>query len=459
MANTLSWSKSTLDLYRQNVGDFLKLSIEDQELLLDTLCGEGKFVYRKDPNFRATEHVSASDDLHEVTMRYTRIDDWSMVAKVRFFFGADFYPWQGVFQYKKFDEFAQAFPFGCSHDPNNTSWGVSVHGGVEIVQWCDGALFMSKVNDTILREASDAVFETTLEQLPKMSFSRFETCTSIELIRDNSIVKYYPRDKVAEVRWKKRADRMLAVLSQTIPYSNPIQSHLDEIIYPCLMNQHYRYHTVKKFAIPRPQWNRQRHVELSRGTTFAQTALSVLLMYKFRWANFPLHKDLVTMILGYVFDAHVAHVEETMDARTRSYLAWWNENGDNALVPLGLNCGIILLTHRPNGFSYRDATSDLYDLSHGISIPSYRMHMYRETFAVQLLKRNTDVMRVLESLDIEPDLVKTDSKIVMGHIMDFCLDRKISLAEVYEDTYEFSELEIADCKRHVFISSLRSGLY
>jgi hypothetical protein len=66
--------------------------------------------------------------------------------------------------------------------------------------------------------------------------------------------------------------------------------------------------------IPRPRWFRQQHRELTCGRLNREFK-TVLLMQKFRYPEFPLHKDLIDTILGFLFDSYYEDLRQRIQQR------------------------------------------------------------------------------------------------------------------------------------------------
>jgi len=88
---------------------------------------------------------------------------------------------------------------------------------------------------------------------------------------------------------------------------------VDELKYPLLfypwLGRYYPGFSVQTaIQFDRPQWRRG----LKTDRLFRPVMLTVLLMIKYRAANFKINKDLTTMLLGYVFAAHLDWLKEIM---------------------------------------------------------------------------------------------------------------------------------------------------
>jgi hypothetical protein len=87
------------------------------------------------------------------------------------------------------------------------------------------------------------------------------------------------------------------------------------IVFPYLFLHHYSSLYLVRPFIPRPMWSRRNHATLTI-RTLNREALLILKMQKFRYADFPLHKDLIDTLISCVFTAHLDDLEnECLDQK------------------------------------------------------------------------------------------------------------------------------------------------
>lgn len=452
-------NKKSEDHSRQNPNEFLDLTSVEIKSWLDEIYGEGGFVFRLNQDFSPSYSVTVQTRIEHVILDYIEIGDFSTIAKFLFFFGIRNYRWPHIDVNTKDPTFVFHFPFGCFHDPKVIVWSEFNTCHIAI-RWCEGKLFDTGIMDKILYVIDDDTFEVVLKQLPRIKFSRTETCSIIKLANQNNF-EIGLLEKVTghgNQKCQKRAARLISVVSQMIPYSDPSQSHMDSIIFPCFMPDHYQHAFIP--SVPPPIWTRERHRELCLGTNsdvgFSEIAMTILLMQKFRWTNFPLAKDLLPMVLGFAFDAHIDHLKFNMSLRTMLFRLWRNEiaDGGGKLHDLGLKYGIYI-HNPPEKCNTLDLMSDIYDLTQGLTISDYWKRKYRKCFASVLVRlRNTNTRDLNAHLvefhrGVYPSLIK-----VFELVIDYCVNRGISFVAVFNNEYVFSDGNIAAIK-DMLSSSMR----
>jgi hypothetical protein len=378
------------------------------------------------------------------------VEDWSAVAKTCFFFGAKFYPREFNMNHHNFDAFAIAFPFGCYHDPMKIQWDAAIHSENDLIKWCEGVLFTPQVLDMVFYKARDIIFERFLVELPKMQFSRYEMCDILNWIQLKADLSCETGKPPNAAVLKRRATQTIVVLSQMLGYAENDGLPLDEIIYPCLAKWHYRFYRgspdansrdLLKMTIPRPKWSKERHLKLCSNTTFGQTALTILLIQKNPQENCFFLRDLVPTILACAFDAHVAHLEETLGRRTENFTQWWNARPSGHIAELGLSYGIVI-AETPQGLNALDAMSDIYDIVQGLLIHPKRKDLYRQTFVQLLLQaERSSILQIIKKVNPSGVLLN-DYPIVGTAFLDYCEEQKIPLAKVYRGEYVFTETDL-----------------
>lgn len=367
--------------YRHHPSEFFKLPKDEQILRLNEICGEGDFVFKIDPDFPDVEFSEAFRFKHEMEHynNFVDIDDWNMVAKILYFFGVRR---AGFGDFRGFDSlsvFVKHFPFGCFWKRVNESDENAVQYSLGS-SWCYGELLRSDIMDTIIYTIDDAVFKMVLKQLSVMMFYR----TTLLKVCEYFNSRYIDVNPPANIR-KQRAWLILDVLSQ-LP-SRPSGDHSDEVVFPCMMNGYYNQEQdFPKFpCMKRPMWTKERHLALA-DERFKKMTMTVMLMQKFRWSNFPVVRDLLVMIIGFAFDAHVIWLGEELVKRRQTLRDWENNHFFEEKYGRALDLGIIFSSaFYPSGYNVHNVSTDIHDLLQGKMLPTKRMIAYRKSLACAMI--------------------------------------------------------------------------
>lgn len=214
-------------------------------------------------------------------------------------------------------EFLRWFPFGCFSvsikGPRPTSTSLDQNEkfinhwllGVEVLDILDSACSISKVpsRDDFLwilngcdvegvkvSEVVDQIV-TTNEKISKLLRSVVNQGTGI-LIEEAHVRVQRIMEKLSmrALKYSKGEHPYLFMYNSTVK-----TKQFGNVNVQMLMG-------VSRY-IKKPTWSKDMHRFMDR--EFRKIALTILLMQKYRSNAFPLHKDLLTLFLGYLFDVHL----------------------------------------------------------------------------------------------------------------------------------------------------------
>jgi hypothetical protein len=415
---------------RQSPVQFIKLPKEEIRKHLDSVCGSGHFVFRTDSEIPPLD-LKTNAEVAKYLNRCLVPGDWQLLAKSMFFLGVKSKPLWDFKDKKTFYDFIKTFPFGCFDLPSNPK----VFGDFLSYSWCAGDIDKPIVVDEILKDIGDVEFEGVLSRIPKMSFTRHKLIPAIFELSKR--LKWVPWD---ETKSDTRIRRLLNVLSQVI--SRPTDRHSDTIVYPCMMQYHHDWFDPYGETIRRPVWSRQRHIALT-DESFKKTALTILLMQKFRRENFPLVKDLLNMVIGFAFDAHVASLEDSLKQRNINMATWENSMSGDALRNVALGYGIVL-NSPAIPFTKASIMSDVFDFVKRIPLPPNRPAVYRDSLWEILAEvHDPEFPNILQVESIIADAFVHDLSYYECFV-EMCTERKIPLSVIIDKTRPFNQKELLD---------------
>lgn len=296
---------------------FFGQHIDTQEHLLDKLYGPWeKFIFRpqdcSDSPFRILytgpedESDSWTDEqygrsiIREALFLYYDHQEWGRVAQIMTFFKVSEIDVEDLIFQDYPDErvsgcieFLRVFGFGCFRRDPTTNWQTAVE------EWCHGTIG-NNLFDLIF--SKETRFPEDLSQvfLKHVEKESFDTTTMRCL--------FYDLDPKQTGMNNSYTQRLIAILAQ----KRFKFAQRPEDLMP------YAYLMTAKLSIPKPIWNRQTHLRIT-SKEFQSEAKTILLMRKFRFDNFPLHKDLIDFLLERLFWRHLLDLENRIQERDRRY--------------------------------------------------------------------------------------------------------------------------------------------
>lgn len=308
--------------------------------------------------------------------------------------------------------FTKVFPCGCFRKclaevqatPNNID-------DVAVMQWCFG-ITKRALLDITFKWADATILNGVLFGISHCEYTGLEIYEFYWQLA-TSWSDAFMRGRILEINKAFRNKRLLPRGQQT-----------DSIVYPCLVPfHHWLVEYVEgeleiPFKVSRPIWSRHSHRYLT-DSKFKQVALTVLLMQKFRYAQFSLHRDLIDMVLEYVFAGEIDAMEAAMIAKTgkmRHFMAKPKEYRDKFCLQQGIVSNV-------HSCGYGDAM----DLAEGIPIHQDRMNNYNKTMENRITW-TTCLLKFCQSM--AACMKAEDSEFVGKWILQHCRDMKYDLSEI-----------------------------
>lgn len=292
------------EFFRDNPREFADLEPRIKKELMNKAYGKELGVYLPEDwpksRFRKIDTLYDHTEEYRFEMLIVRafIDQclksgkWNRTAQVMMFFRVQFYSFGPIVDHQAFIRFTDAFPMGCFR----RFYGSSNQIKHPSMAWCVGIpcpdlLSMACTAITLGRRD---IFEQVCSLYAGRPM-KLSTATEIITVRNQVTFGLNIHTSIA--------DGIVTVLNsrKLIP---PEERHFANLIYPCLLEHHYSNMKMSLGEIARPIWTIQNHKLLAH-MAFQRETRMVLLMQKFRFRNFPLHRDLITGLLGYLFAAHI----------------------------------------------------------------------------------------------------------------------------------------------------------
>lgn len=352
------------DYYRCNPNMFFDLSVQNRELLITAVCGpRDNFVFDKSQCY-----ISCMDLMPSLInssglnwSNVTRNNVFSLIVN-EFIDNVDyvqagmfmqFFKIQTIvldFELDKSDlqTFTRVFPFGCfAQDASFCSaYRNTAH------EWCFGFVNVEIVCDMLRSKFDAAQVNFLLGKIEESTYGVNEM--------DVILLEIFQRPAND---FKKP---LLDILSQKrLKYKTDATSLRP---YPYLIDG------GPNWNVPKPRWSRSRHARISL-PQFSREVLVVLQMHKFRRDEFPLHKDLVDLLLTKLFERHLTSLEERIMKRKSLYEKLTHPNADDREVRrFCLRQGISIepWLHWDRISWTLEAIQDAVDFSLGLTIPKGR---------------------------------------------------------------------------------------
>jgi hypothetical protein len=218
----------------------------------------------------------------------------------------------------QFERLIGIFPFGCMASSKGLTDSERIYRSECFNYWLMGvhpAKILGYVHDAKIF-TTDAAFQKICESIPYHKISATDAVSLIvecgyNLLESIYVVPGNPFHKTllasSQMRVKLIIDRLCSISlaveeppNDSYPYLFMTKWGL-RLADPELRKDWNR--CSFKTAITRPRWTKDTHHFMDR--KFKNATLTVLLMRKFCYEQFPMHKDLVPMFLEYLFSAHL----------------------------------------------------------------------------------------------------------------------------------------------------------
>jgi hypothetical protein len=263
-------------------------------------------------------------------------------------------------------KFSAAFPFGCFYRRGNLPsrivafldhwvYGQPDHRSIE---------FSLKIEESAFHKIYDCIRRWVYTE---------------DLMLD--ILKSFSKD--SWVIHSTRINQLLEILSQKRFASTKTAPYL--FLLP--LTQYGTCMTLP-FKIPRPVWSRSTHQSLNLSNhcdskfDLEAAVRTVLLMQKFRYAEFSLHKDLVDTIIRHLFDFYLDSLEDYLvqkrEFMREAMLTSWSFRQSAEYC---FDVGIVQPSYVIDWCSVEDA----YDLKHGKTISPLKQKRHNRRLAHEII--------------------------------------------------------------------------
>lgn len=331
----------TTEDFRLKPIQFFKLDESEQTALLVAVCGPLEdiiFTAQKwvDSPYRFLKSIDVAIDVNFwkdlQILRYRLSDamksrDWTLLAALLIFFrvaySAQLYSMSGQIRHEELSNFFKVFQYGCFENP----FADPSRGNVPR-SWLVGSPNHTLV-EHFLKDSTadipDSLFEAICTKTFKDGISCVIVCHMELVIRKG--FRIAPRRtqiligiiskrrllldfKASDNPFRDPFDRayLFLLYSPKIPVKSRQESH--NFVMQATGNDEVsgRKLILEPLKIPRPIWSRSSHGVLTI-PPFQKEVLLVLCMHRFRREQFNFHKDLLDMLLGFLFKAQMDRLE------------------------------------------------------------------------------------------------------------------------------------------------------
>jgi hypothetical protein len=231
---------------------------------------------------------SIRGEIYELIYGSFQEHQYSLMAMLMQFFSIKSFSLGRIPINEHFKEFRRVFPFGCfSRDLDSVVYPFPEDRDSSAQEWAFGVIGYNCINECIAEAFTDDEFEFICSKLQEEKY----TTTSVQKML-RAIVYCFNLPRTA---------RMLEILSQKYLVVESPKPPLTPYAY--LLKG---YETSR--MIPNPRWSRSAHHQVGF-PQFTQEVRTIILMQKFRRDEFPLHKDLIDMLILKVFESHLEFFE------------------------------------------------------------------------------------------------------------------------------------------------------
>jgi hypothetical protein len=331
----------TIEEFRLKPIQFFKLDESEQTALLVAVCGPLEYIIFtaqrwQDSPYRVIELMEADIDPHfrknARILGYRLRDamksrDWTLLAALLIFFrvaySAQLYSMCGQIFRVELSNFFKVFQYGCFENP----FADPPRGNVPrswLIRHPNASLIKHFLKDSTA-DIPDSLFEA-------ICIKTFEDGISCVIVGHMELVirkgfKIAPRRTQILIGIISQRRLLLDFKPSDSPFRDPFDRAYLFLLYSVKIPVKSRpegYNFVMEVTgsdvfrgrelileplnIPRPVWSRSSHGVLSI-PPFQKEVLLVLCMYRFRREQFNFHKDLLDMLLGFLFEAQMDRLE------------------------------------------------------------------------------------------------------------------------------------------------------
>jgi hypothetical protein len=423
------------DVFRTDSHRFAALETDTQNALLETVCGPAPTIYvnQEWPESKyATisknyyigshdSHIEARHTVRQLIDQALSYGDWSRAARFMIFFKVKVYEFGNIEDIVSLMEFMDIFPMGCF---KRSYSGGPLDKMKESMAWCYGVPSLDLLARGIaLVQFRQDIFHQICSIFSGLSMRPSMVISILEIRRTRRTAFQIPEEETTEI--------INALNSQIL---EPLPERNDNILfYPCLLQYHYTTLNNPVDAIPRPIWSRKNHKMLGH-PGFKKAARTIVLMQKFRYPQFTLHKDLIDMLLGHLFNAYIDGWQKELtakkqvledllvklpDANSRSMFCW-----DQEVVY--------------NNVSTESAHKSLIDALDAKNDISWRA-VIRKEYRKKLCCVVNDWTSVKSAIARLPEHFKTrQMEDLMGEVIDYCRANATPLSQLYSKIHFLS---------------------
>lgn len=351
------------------------------ERAMEIVCGE-KFKFYVDKDWPDTEFSTItgpwhSSNIHRLfplsTLGASLVaGNWYDAARWMFFFRIKFFQFAEFTWDDGLKEFIKVFPFGCfgsecekhvvNYNPANC--------------WCLGKICSGLLYDFQIYD--DNAFKLLCDTTNKTVFflGSFNTVTAA--LNLNYVETMKETHPVKRALAESRLAAYTKIMSQQ--FILPDKYGLSPF-YPCITENFYWVRHLPHIKYSKPVWSRQNHLKLVHAKFNNALVKTVIMMQRFRHQNFPLHRDLIDVVIRHVFSFHVDDLNQTMK-RQKARVHELESDPEKARYA-GFQVGISS-EHQYFDISNELKLGDIFNLENGIPVGLVRQTTY-DDYVIELI--------------------------------------------------------------------------
>lgn len=416
---------------------FFKLDPNEQSVILISRFGPVEdFVYKclRWPD-SMTDPIEEYKRNHSLVISRISIHlgngNWTMAGMIMMFFDIGHYGFSQLRSNtpESFMEFAQVFPFGCFSHVLPLNNNLTINNSTPItMQWCYGCSLKELIAKSLY--FGETFFQCVLEGIETRDYSGHDTLYVFE-----EMVFFWKYGAEEKPHYREELHKRIRTIIDLFCQKKllPTIEQTDIIVYPCLIPYHYwqveelefRDASGFPFMIRRPKWTREKHRYLSMDLKFRRRVRTTLMMQKYRYACFPLHRDLINLVLEYLFAAELDSLEHEMRHQQNRMKEFLKKSYDEQRA-FCMSQGIATEIHQ-------DSKGDALELADGKTICSARIKRYNSTMA-ELLLGCDHLREFISMLKSQPVSELIESEKIGHYLLDYCRSMNYDLNDVLNGT-------------------------
>jgi hypothetical protein len=309
---------------------FFTLSWTDQISVLDAICGpSANYVFRG--NFGKSTMTVNRFQFNRLQSRFYMLQDasdWKYLGRLMEFFGVMAYQIGPIHDKENLLQCMQTFEFGCFRKLDEPLREESRENAA--LEWCYGEIGVHLIAHAVTDGLLPEVLEMVISRMGQVSYM----AEYIKIILERITPSQYQNRVNEEVR-----TRIITILSQQYLANGGTLMTLAPYAYLVPRVEHCFYKKKADYGIPKPRWSKTAH-RMVAPPGFTHEVRTVIAMQKFRYSEFPLHKDLIELLIQKIFLCHLQGFEARVDYRDKLFDNLYASKDTDSVLKFCLGLGV-----------------------------------------------------------------------------------------------------------------------